>query len=104
MYSGSPTNDDLAALGLPGQASKSFEEEACSIWPCNWKTVQLFVAMGTQWRIGMGGPTGLDYATLPVVAESLRIKLTPARFDGVRVMEGEALRVMGEERKKPSKP
>lgn len=66
------------------------------IWPDNWKTLELFIAMGTQWRAGMGGPTGLDYTALPVVAKAMRIKLTRERFDGIRVMEGEALRVMGE--------
>lgn len=55
--------------------------------------------MGTQWRVGMGGAIGLDYNTITVVARGLRIKLTPERFDGLRVMEGEALRVMAEKRK-----
>ncbi len=54
--------------------------------------------MGTQWRVGMGGAIGLDYVALPLVAKALRIKLTPARFDGLRVMEGAALVVMGEAR------
>lgn len=47
----------------------------------------------------MGGPTGLDYAAIPTTAKAMKIKLTPERFDGVRAMEGAALRVTGEKRK-----
>jgi hypothetical protein len=57
--------------------------------------VQLFIACGTQWRIGMAGPTGLDYVAMAVVARAMGVKLTAARMDGIRVMESEALKVMG---------
>lgn len=73
---------------------QSLEDAPCEVWPSNWKTVQIMLALGTQWRIGMGGATGLDYAVLPLVAKKLGIRLTPARFAGVQIMEGEALRVM----------
>lgn len=56
--------------------------------------------MGTQWRVGMSGATGLDYTALNTVAKAMQIKLTTARFDGLRVMEGEALKVMSNGRKK----
>lgn len=59
--------------------------------------------MGTQWRIGMGVPTGLDYNALPVVAKSLGIKLEKEVFDGVLVMESEALSVMDKKRKSEEK-
>lgn len=51
----------------------------------------------------MGGLTGLDYAAIPPTAKAMRIKLTPERFDGLRVMEGEALRVVGEKREQSSR-
>jgi hypothetical protein len=104
LYGGGNDTDTLASFGIPASAAKSFEDEACLIWPQNWKILQLFVAMGTQWRIGMGGPTGLDYSTIPIVATAMKIKLKPSVLASLRVMEGEALRVMGEGRKKPSKP
>lgn len=65
--------------------------------------MQLFVAMGTQWRVAMGGPTGLDYAALPIVARAMNIKLKASVLDGIRAMECEAIRVMGEARDQASR-
>lgn len=52
--------------------------------------------MATQWRVGMNGPTGLDYGVLFVLMD--RLGLDEEAFDGllddVRVMEAEALKVM----------
>lgn len=52
--------------------------------------------MGTQWRVGMSGATGLDYAALPVV---MRLAGIPAKdradvFEGIRTMEDAALTKM----------
>lgn len=77
---------------------KSFEEAPCEVWACNWKTFRLFEAMGSQWRVGMSGPTGLDYGALRVVAQVQRVRLTARRLANLRAMEAEALRVMGERR------
>lgn len=54
--------------------------------------------MGTQWRIGMSGATGLDYNALPAV---MRLSGVPAAdraevFEGVRTMEDAALTKMHE--------
>lgn len=68
------------------------------VWPDNQQALETFSAVLTQWRIGMGGPTGLDYAVLPVVmdlqdvAQADRAEL----FDSIRVMESEALRVFAD--------
>ena len=62
--------------------------------------MQLFVAMGTQWRVGMGGPTGLDYAVVPTVMDLHEVPPSRRRrlFDDLRVMESEALRVFADGR------
>ena len=52
--------------------------------------------MGTQWRSGMKGATGLDYAALPIVARGLCIKLTPSRFNGIRAMESAVLKIFAD--------
>jgi len=68
------------------------------VWPENEQALQVFSELMTQWRIGMGGPTGLDYAALPVVMDFAGIA-PPDRaqlFDAVRVMESEALRVFSD--------
>lgn len=67
---------------------------AIDVWPCHWKSFLIFDAMGTQWREG-----GMDYAALPVTAGLLGIRLRRWRFAELRLMEREALRVLGERRK-----
>lgn len=72
------------------------------IWPDNVQAVNVFVAMSTQWRVGMGGATGLDYAALPVV---MRLAGVPPAdraevFDAVRAMEEAALTTMRETRER----
>lgn len=68
------------------------------VYPQNWPTLTLFLALTTQWRVSESGATGLDYAAIPVAAKALRIKLTESRFHGLRTMEGEALRLMSKSR------
>lgn len=76
------------------------DDTAVEVWPDNVSAVNTFVAMSTQWRMGPCGPIGLDYAALPAV---LRLTSTPRSawpdiFDCLRVMESEALNVLGESR------
>lgn len=61
--------------------------------------MNVFIAMSTQWRIGMNGATGLDYNVLPTVMRLQAIPRIdwPDTFDCVRVMEAEAMNVMSEQ-------
>lgn len=72
------------------------------MWPDNWQTVALFQRFITQWRIGMGGPIGLDY--MPILHQLDRMKLAPVDYDdifnGIAVMEDAALEKMREDQKK----
>lgn len=54
--------------------------------------------MSSQWRTGMNGPTGLDYNALPTVLRLVGIARSEWSdiFDCIRVMEGEAMKVMSE--------
>lgn len=60
--------------------------------------MQVFMAMQTQWRIGMGGATGLDYSALPVVEDRLNVpkKRRAECFRGLQIIEREVLRVWSE--------
>ncbi len=71
------------------------------IWPDNAVTVNVFIAMSTQWRAGMGGATGLDYGVLPFVMRMMAVPPADRAevFEGVRAMEDSALATMGENRK-----
>jgi hypothetical protein len=75
------------------------EENLVEVWPDNVQAINAFVAMATQWRVGPGGPIGLDYSALPHV---LRLTKTPRAdwpdiFDSLRVLEDAALETMRED-------
>lgn len=65
----------------------------CEVWPDNASTVNVFVAMATQWRVGPGGVVGLDYSALPPVLDLLGVDQEERAdvFDGIRSMEDTAL-------------
>ena len=52
--------------------------------------------MSTQWRIGMAGPTGLDYNVLfhRMDRMDLDSQAHERLFQDIRVIEGEALTIM----------
>lgn len=62
-------------------------------WPDNLQVVRVFIAMGTQWNVSMGGPSGLNYASLPEVWR--RLKVAPAERDAafadLQLLEAAAL-------------
>ena len=70
------------------------------VYPENWQAVQVFVAMLTQWRVGMSGAVGLDYGVLPVVESRLgvRRKQRADVFASLRIMERELLGTWNERR------
>ena len=99
MYSGGgDMQSDLAALGLPGQLANSLAPQAVEVWPEHWPALELFAALATQWRVGVSGPTGLDYTAIAAVMELQDIAPEDRRerFDELRVMEREALDVFSE--------
>ena len=63
------------------------------VWPDNRLAVRVFQAMGTQWRVGAAGPTGLDYGVVPEIWRRLRVPpdQRDAVFMDLRVIEGAAL-------------
>lgn len=55
--------------------------------------------MDTQWRVGVTGPTGLDYGVLPTVLRLMGVQRSqwPWIWDALRVMERAALEAMHED-------
>ena len=76
--------------------------EAVELWPENVASVDLFLAIETQWHRGMDGAhTRLDYAGL---AAAMRLRGDPPRlFDDVQLMEREFLAIMSRKRAKDPK-
>ena len=83
----------MAAAGL---TPEDFEGERTEVWPENEPAYFLFSALRTQWRIGMGGPTGLDHNVL--LHRLDRMNLEDDEYEqldaDIRVMEAEALSVI----------
>lgn len=81
-----------------GLTADDIEEEEVEIWPDAWAAFRLFEALGTQWRLGNGGPSGLDYTAIPDTAKMIGLKRSDlsAAFQDLRVMENEALAVMAQ--------
>ena len=69
------------------------------LWPDTALVVEVFMSMGTQWRIGMNGATGLDYSALPFVlrASNVKSKDWGEFLDDIRLMESVALKEMRKE-------
>ena len=86
--------NQLALFGM----SASDLDETVEVYPDNWPTFLVMEAMGTQWRVGMAGRTGLDYSVIPAVMSLIGIpkKTRSQIFRDIRVMEDEALLVMSE--------
>lgn len=81
-------------MGLPADLlveAEGFSD--CLVYPDCWPSVALFMDMNTQWRIGFGGPTGLDYTALSTVMKFRGIKDDEACdvFSDIQVMESAAL-------------
>lgn len=57
----------------------------------NWEAVQVFMASRTQWRVGMGGATGLDYTAVRAVMGMHRIDDERDCLWRVQVLEAEML-------------
>jgi len=95
---GGNQNEALAAFGIDEPAPDSGEVD---LFPENEAPLQVFLSMQTQWRIGMNGATGLDYAALPAVLALCGVKRKRRAdvFSALRVMEAEALSIWAEQRK-----
>lgn len=71
------------------------------VWPDNRQAVEVFLAMRTQWRVGAGGPIGLDYGVLPEIWRRLRVAPGADRdqvFAALQFLETGALEAMREPR------
>jgi len=107
LYWEKPSNDQLGGFAPEDYASPEqrrtgiyydLEEKDWffDLWEENWPAIQLYVHVQTQWRVGMGGPYGLDYNV--VFHELDRRDLDRETYDemmaAMRVIEEIALKAM----------
>ncbi|WP_313444087.1 DUF1799 domain-containing protein [Stenotrophomonas indicatrix] len=76
-----------------GLKAKHFPPPRVELWPECVLPIELFSRVATQWRVGAGGPIGLDYNV--VYQELQREALMPDKHDevmaGIRIIERAAL-------------
>lgn len=77
-------------------------EEDFAVYPENWEAVQLFLKLGTQWRVGaMGGFFGLDYSSVESTMRICRVRKKRKVFEQLRIMEVAALPVLNKKESTP---
>lgn len=83
-----------------GLVRADLDDGVFGVWPDNIPAINVLVAMMTQWRMGPGGPIGMDYNVLPSVFRLQRVRreIWPSVFDDVRTVESVALQAMNEEK------
>ncbi|MBZ0106146.1 MAG: DUF1799 domain-containing protein [Sulfuricella denitrificans] len=101
MYSGSggPSDEELAALGLKREDLAGPEDRIVWVYQENWAAFVLFSRLQTQWRMGMAGATGLDYAGMEAAMRIIGTRDRAKMFDDISIMERAALSAMAEKRK-----
>lgn len=90
----SEVEEALAAFGLQAAGDARPKPDMFYLWPCNLRVFNIWHGIQTQWHVGMGGRTGLDYAgVLAYLREVLRIKPreVPQIFSSLQAMEFAAL-------------
>lgn len=96
MFARPPSKQDLEQMQALGLSPDDYASSDAEVWPENVRAFQLFADLQTQWRVGMGGATGLDYNTL--FHKMDRMGLEPDEYelleDDVRTMEFAALDAM----------
>ena len=66
------------------------------VWEENWPAVQMFLRCQTQWRTGMSGVIGLDYAVLRWLFTLYPVEDERALLENLQVIEGAVLIALNE--------
>lgn len=92
MYDPGPSEEELEKIGLKREDVE--DNSDFEVWPENWMPLQVFSELSTQWRMGPGGPTGLDYGAVQWVMGLLKVKRQYEVLRDIRVLESSALKTM----------
>lgn len=61
------------------------------VWEENWETVEMFLRLQTQWRVGMQGPIGLDYVAAKWLFSLYQVEKPSEMLEDLQVMEAAVL-------------
>jgi len=93
-----PVNPWVAAVIAAG-ASRADQE--VYLWPCNVQAWQTWCAVQSQWRSGMAGREGLDYAGVRAYLDEAGLCGDERRdtFKGIRAAEQASLEAWAQQRR-----
>ncbi len=81
------------------------DADGCEVWPENWESVTLFLALQTQWTVSPAGRfIGINYPSVESLMNipGVKKKRRVAMFDDIRLMELAALGVLHEKAERES--
>lgn len=83
----------MAALGIFCEEPVVIEDDEFWLWPENETAFSIWLALQTQWLIGMTGPTGLNYSGVETCMRmrGYSKKVQQQLFGSIQVMEQAAL-------------
>jgi hypothetical protein len=97
LYRKPPSQQDTAVMSFLGLSPDDYIQETTAyVWPCHVRAVNLFIEMGTQWRVDSGRPYGLDYNIVYRAIDDLGVSRDEVRRlkDEIRILEDAALEQM----------
>lgn len=97
-----PNNAWTAAVAQLGLLDQPAGERVAYLWPDNVRTWSCWQGVQTQWRVGMGGATGLDYAGVRAFLDEQQLAGDERRevFSGIQACERATLEVWAEQRER----
>jgi hypothetical protein len=96
-----PTNAWTAAIAGLGLLDQPTGERVAYLWPDNVVAWNCWQQVQTQWRVGMGGATGLDYAGVRAYLDEADLgDERRGVFAGIQACERATLDVWAEQRER----
>ena len=69
------------------------------LMPENMMAAGLWLQVQGQWRVGFGGPTGIDWLAVESIARVLRVPVTPRLWQQLHALESTELTLLMERQK-----
>jgi hypothetical protein len=85
-----------ATLAKAGLKLRNFPRPTAELWQEHVPAFSLFTRNHTQWRVGAGGPVGLDYGVLYLDLDCAGVPKRERReiMDVLRIIERAALEIL----------
>ena len=91
----------LAAMGMVAEGTPELDEDEYWLWPENEEVLGIWLAIQTQWSVGMAGATGLHYPGVETCMRMRGLKKKAQRdtFLLIQMMERACLEEWARQRK-----